>query len=152
MNVPLAYIRERNEFYSASDACSANHPPRYSIKPVHGFNALITQERMDYLLSISARFGDRYDGKKHSQFATLIKQYTSASGRPLHHSEQRQLLAFLHDFKATAGWSWRSLVTTLYSFTSAGVFTIHKCMNEGRERPLQYTRYRQSAVGLGKTG
>ncbi|MBO9497100.1 DUF1601 domain-containing protein [Thalassotalea sp. G20_0] len=131
VNVPLPYIQKRNEFYSASDACSANHPPRHSIKPVHGFNALITQERMDYLVSISARFGDRYDGKKHSQFATLIKQYTSASGRPLHHREQRQLIPLLHDFKATAGWTWRSLTTTLHSFTSAGVFTPHKYMNEG---------------------
>ncbi|MBO9484292.1 DUF1601 domain-containing protein [Salinisphaera sp. G21_0] len=131
VNVPLPYIQKRNEFYSASDACSANHPPRHSIKPVHGFNALITQERMDCLVSISARFGDRYDGKKHGQFATLIKQYTSASGRPLHHSEQRQLIPLLHDFKATAGWTWRSLTTTFHSFTSAGVFTPHKYMNEG---------------------
>ncbi|MGI2029805.1 DUF1601 domain-containing protein [Endozoicomonas acroporae] len=130
-NTPLPYIPERHEFYLDSDACSANHPPRHSIKPVQDFNALITQERMDYLVSISARFGDRYDGKKHSQFATLIKQYTSASRRPLHHSEQCQLIPLLHNFKATAGWTWRSLTTTLHSFTSAGVFTPHKYMNEG---------------------
>ncbi|MGI2030607.1 hypothetical protein, partial [Endozoicomonas acroporae] len=64
-NTPQPHIPERHEFYRASDACSVNHPPRHSIKPVQDFNALITQERMDYLLSISARFGDRYDGKKH---------------------------------------------------------------------------------------
>ncbi|MBO9497097.1 DUF1601 domain-containing protein [Thalassotalea sp. G20_0] len=130
-NTPLPYIPERHEFYRASDACSANHPTRHSVKPVHYFNTLITQERMDYLVSISAHYGARYDGKKHSQFATLIKQYTSASRRPLHHSEQRQLIALLHNFKATAGWTWRSLTTTLHSFTSAGVFTSHKSMNEG---------------------
>ncbi len=131
VNTPLPYIQKRHEFYRASDACSANHPTRHSVKPVHYFNTLITQERMDYLVSISARFGDRYDGKKHSQFATLIKQYTSASKRPLHHSEQRQLIPLLHNFKATSGWTWRSLTTTLHSFTSAGVFTPYKYMNEG---------------------
>ncbi len=130
VNAPLACIQKRNE-YRASDGFSANHAKKHSIKPVHDFNALITQERMDYLLSISARYSDRYDGKKHSQFATLIKQYTSASRRPLHHSEQRQLIPFLHNFKATSGWTWRSLATTLHSFTSAGVFTPHKYMSEG---------------------
>ncbi|MGI2030281.1 hypothetical protein, partial [Endozoicomonas acroporae] len=131
VSAPLAYIRGRNEFYPASDACSANHPTRQTVKPIHDFNAFITPERMDYLVSISARFGERYDGKKHSQFATLIKQYTSASRRPLHHSEQCQLIALLHDFKVTAGWTWRSLTTMVHSFTSAGVFTHHKYMNEG---------------------
>ncbi|MGI2030604.1 hypothetical protein, partial [Endozoicomonas acroporae] len=29
-----------------------------------------------------------------------------------------------------AGWTWRSLATTFHSFTSAGVFTTHKYMNE----------------------
>ncbi|MGO0309277.1 DUF1601 domain-containing protein [Endozoicomonas acroporae] len=130
VNAPLTYIQKRNE-YRASDGFSANHAKKHSIKPVHDFNALITQERMDYLLSISARYSDRYDGKKHSQFATLIKQYTSASRRPLHHSEQRQLIPLLHNFKATSGWTWRSLTTTLHSFTSAGVFTINKCLNKG---------------------
>ncbi|WBA85089.1 RAP domain-containing protein [Endozoicomonas sp. GU-1] len=130
VNAPLAYIQKRNE-YRASDSFSANHAKKHSIKPVHDFNALITQERMDYLLSISARYSDRYDGKKHSQFATVIKQYTSASRRPLHHSEQRQLIPLLHNFKATSGWTWRSLTTTLHSFTSAGVFTPHKYMSEG---------------------
>ncbi|MGI2030277.1 DUF1601 domain-containing protein [Endozoicomonas acroporae] len=130
VNAPLAYIQKRNE-YRASDGFSANHAKKHSIKPVHDFNALITQERMDYLLSISARYSDRYDGKKHSQFATVIKQYTSASRRPLHHSEQRQLIPLLHNFKATSGWTWRSLATTLHSFTSAGVFTPHKYMSEG---------------------
>ncbi|MBO9496951.1 hypothetical protein J7438_23090 [Thalassotalea sp. G20_0] len=37
----------------------------------------------------------------------------------------------MHAFKVTPGWSWRSLTTTLHSFTSAGVFTPHKYMNEG---------------------
>ncbi|WP_422449606.1 DUF1601 domain-containing protein [Endozoicomonas sp. ALB091] len=129
-NTPLPYIPDRHEFYPASDACSANHSPRHSIKPVQDFNALITQERMDDLVSISARFGDRYNGKKHSQFACSIKQYTSRSKRPLNHSEQCQLIPLLHAFKATRGWPWRSLTTTVHSFTSAGVFTPHKYMNE----------------------
>ncbi|MGI2030279.1 DUF1601 domain-containing protein [Endozoicomonas acroporae] len=133
VNASLPYIQKRHELYRASDTCSANHPTRHSVKPVHYFNTLITQERMDYLVSISARFGDRYDGKKHSQFATLIKQYTAALRRPLHHSEQRQLIPLLHNFKATSGWTWRSLATTLHSFTSAGVFTPDKYMSEGRK-------------------
>ncbi|MBO9497210.1 DUF1601 domain-containing protein [Thalassotalea sp. G20_0] len=130
-NTPLSSIPMRNEFYHTSDACSAHYPPKHSVKPVYDFNALITQEKMDWLVRISARYGDRYDGKKHGQFASSIKQFTSASKRPLHHSEQRQLIPLLHDFKATPGWTWQSLTTTLHSFTSAGVFTPHKYMNEG---------------------
>ncbi|MBO9484288.1 RAP domain-containing protein [Salinisphaera sp. G21_0] len=128
-NTPLPYIPGRNELYRASGACSADYPPRHSVKPVDDFNALITQEKMDWLVKISAHYGDRYDGKRHSQFATLIKQYTSASQRSLNHSEQRQLIPLLHDFKATPRWSWRSLTTTFHSFTSAGVFTSHKYMD-----------------------
>ncbi|WP_422449608.1 MULTISPECIES: DUF1601 domain-containing protein [unclassified Endozoicomonas] len=130
MNTPLPYIPERHAFYRASDASSANHPPRHSIKPVQDFNALITQAKMDDLMRISTHYGDRYKGKKHSHFACSIKQYTSRSKRPLNHSEQRQLIPLLHAFKATSGWTWRSLTTTLHAFTSAGVFTPHKYMNE----------------------
>ncbi|WP_422449590.1 MULTISPECIES: DUF1601 domain-containing protein [unclassified Endozoicomonas] len=133
VHMPLRYTRKRNEFYPASDACSANHPPGHSIKPVHGFNALITPEKMDWLARISARYGDRDDGRNHGQFACSIKRYTSGAKRLLNHSEQRQLIPLLHAFKVTPWWSWRSLTTTLHSFTSAGVFvfTPHKYMNEG---------------------
>ncbi|MGI2030416.1 hypothetical protein, partial [Endozoicomonas acroporae] len=130
VNAPLPYIQKRNEFYPASDACSASHPKGHSVKPVDDFKALITHEKVDCLLRVSTHYGDRYDGKKHSQFAISIKQYTAASKRPLHHSEQRQLIPLLHDFKATPGWTWRSLTTTFHSFTSAGVFTFHKYMEE----------------------
>ncbi|MBO9497345.1 DUF1601 domain-containing protein, partial [Thalassotalea sp. G20_0] len=129
--MPPSYIQKRNECHPASDACSANHPPGHSIKPVHGFNALITQEKMDWLVRISARYGDHYDGKTHSQFACSIKQYTSRAKRPLNISEQRQLIPLLHDFKVTPGWTWRSLTTTLHSFTSAGALTPHRYMNAG---------------------
>ncbi|MGO0309282.1 RAP domain-containing protein [Endozoicomonas acroporae] len=132
-NTPLPYIPERHEFYPASDACSANHPSGHSIKPVQDFNALITQAKMDDLVRTSTQYGDRYNGKKHSQFACSIKQYTSRSKRPLNRSEQCQLIPLLHAFKATPGWPWRSLTTTIHSFTSAGVFTPHKYMNENKE-------------------
>ncbi|MBO9496998.1 hypothetical protein J7438_23330 [Thalassotalea sp. G20_0] len=130
LDASLAYIRESNGFYAASDVCSADHPPRHLIKPVHGFKALITPEKMDYMIKISTHYGGHYDGKKHCQFALSIKQYTSASKRSLNHREQRQLIPLLHDFKATPGWTWRSLATTFHSFTSAGVFTPHKYMDE----------------------
>ncbi|MBO9482572.1 RAP domain-containing protein [Salinisphaera sp. G21_0] len=134
VNTPLPYIPRCNEFYHTSDACSSHYPPRHSVKPVYDFNALITHEKMNCLVRISARYGDRYDGRKHSQFASSIKQYTLASKRPLNHSEQSQLIPLLHDFKATPGWTWRSLTTTLHSFTSAGVLTPHKYMDElGKE-------------------
>ena len=133
-NTPPPYIPGRSEFYHTSDACSSNYRPRHSVKPVHDFNALITQKKIDWLVRISARYGDCYDGKKHSQFAISIKQYTSGSKRPLNPGEQRQLIPLLHDFKATPGWTWRSLTTTLHSFTSAGVFTPHKYIDEvGKE-------------------
>ncbi|MGI2029679.1 DUF1601 domain-containing protein [Endozoicomonas acroporae] len=130
VNVPRPYLRKHNECHPASDACSANDPSGHSIKPVHGFNALITPEKMDWLVRVSARYGDHYDGKTHSQFACSIKQYTLRAKRPLNHSEQRQLILLLHDFKVTPRWSWRSLTTTLHSFTSAGVLTPHRYMNE----------------------
>ncbi|WBA82127.1 RAP domain-containing protein [Endozoicomonas sp. GU-1] len=126
VDAPRTYLQKRNEYHPASDACSANHPPGHSIKPVHGFNALITPEKMAWLAWISARYGDHDDGRNHGQFACSIKRYTSEAKRPLNHSEQRQLIPLLHAFKVTPGWSWRSLTTTLHSFTSAGVFTPHK--------------------------
>ncbi|MGI2029672.1 hypothetical protein, partial [Endozoicomonas acroporae] len=92
LDAPLAYVRESSGFYADSDVCSTDHPPRYSIKPLHGFKALITPEKIDYMMKISTHYGDHYDGKKHCQFALSIKQYTSASKRPLNHSEQRQLI------------------------------------------------------------
>ncbi|MGI2029680.1 RAP domain-containing protein [Endozoicomonas acroporae] len=134
VNVPRPYLRKHNECHPASDACSANDPSGHSIKPVHGFNALITPEKMDWLVRVSARYGDHYDGKTHSQFACSIKQYTSGAKRLLNQSEQCQLIPLLHDFKVTPGWTWRSLTTTLHSFTSAGVLNPYKYMNkEDRE-------------------
>ena len=128
-NLP-PYIRRRNEFYYTPDAHSSNYLARHSVKPVYDFNAFITQDKIDCLVRHSARYGDCYDGKKHSQFATLIKQYTSASNRSLNHREQRQLIPLLYDFKVTPGWTWRSLTTTLHSFTAAGVLTPNKYMDE----------------------
>ncbi|WBA82148.1 RAP domain-containing protein [Endozoicomonas sp. GU-1] len=129
-NAPLPYIPERHEFYPASDACSAHHPPGHSIKPVQDFKALVTQATMDDLVRTSTQYGDRCNGRKHSQFACSIKQYTSRSKRPLNRSEQCQLIPLLHAFKATPGWLWRSLTTTVHAFTSAGVFTPHQYLNE----------------------
>ncbi|WBA85074.1 RAP domain-containing protein [Endozoicomonas sp. GU-1] len=132
VSAPFPYIIQmHNTCHTASDACSANHPPGHSIKPVHGFNALITPEKMDWLVRVSARYGDHYDGKKHSQFACSIKQYTSGAKRLLNQSEQCQLIPLLHDFKVTSGWTWRSLTTTLHSLTSAGVLTPYEHMNKG---------------------
>uniref|UniRef100_UPI0013D719A9 RAP domain-containing protein n=1 Tax=Endozoicomonas acroporae TaxID=1701104 RepID=UPI0013D719A9 len=72
----------------------------------------------------------RYDGRNHGQYASSIKKYTSAAKRPLNRTEQSQLMRLLRNFSATRSWNWRSLTTTLHSFTSAGVFTPHKPMDE----------------------
>ncbi len=85
---------------------------------------------MDDLVSKSNHFGHRYDGRNHGQYASSIKRYTSASKRPLNPAEQSQLIRLLKHFTVTQSWNWRSLTTTLYSFTSAGVFTPHKPMGE----------------------
>ncbi len=85
---------------------------------------------MDGLVNQSARIGHRYDGRHHGQYASSIKKYTSAAKRPLNRAEQSQLICFLKNFNATQSWNWRSLTTTLHSFTSAGVFTPHKPMDE----------------------
>ncbi|WP_163388156.1 DUF1601 domain-containing protein, partial [Endozoicomonas acroporae] len=120
----------RNELYLSSGARSSQHLHCRSVNPAQDFNALIKQEIMDDLVRKSDRFGHRYDGRYHGQFASSIKKYTSAAQRPLNRSEQSQLIRMLQNFTPTRRWDWRSLTTTLHSFTSAGVFTFHKPMDE----------------------
>ncbi|WP_422459250.1 MULTISPECIES: DUF1601 domain-containing protein [unclassified Endozoicomonas] len=120
----------RNEFYHSSGTRSSQHPLRRSVTPAQDFNALIKQEIMDDLVSKSDRFGHRYNGKNHSQYALSIRKYTSVAKRPLNRAEQSQLIRMLQNFTPTRSWNWRSLTTTLHSFTSAGVFAFHKPMDE----------------------
>ncbi|WP_163371160.1 RAP domain-containing protein [Endozoicomonas acroporae] len=120
----------RNEFYHSSGTCSSQSLQSRTVNPAQDFNALIKQEIMDDLVRKSDRFGHRYNGKNHSQFASSIKKYTSAATRPLNRAEQSQLIRMLQNFTPTRSWNWRSLTTTLHSFTSAGVFTSHKPMDE----------------------
>ncbi|WP_422491481.1 hypothetical protein, partial [Endozoicomonas sp. ALE010] len=121
---------DRNEFYHSSGTRSSQHLQRRSVNHAQDFNALIKQEIMDDLLSKSDHFGHRYNGKNHSQFASSIKEYTSAAKRPLNRAEQSQLIRMLQNFTPTRRWDWRSLTTTLHSLTSAGVFTPHYPMDE----------------------
>ncbi|WP_422450801.1 MULTISPECIES: DUF1601 domain-containing protein [unclassified Endozoicomonas] len=120
----------RNEYYQSSGTRSYQHLQCRSVNSAQDFNALIKQEIMDDLVSKSNRFGHRYDGRNHGQYASSIKKYTSAAKRPLNRTEQSQLVRLLQNFTATRSWNWRSLTTTLHSFTSAGVFTLHKPMDE----------------------
>ncbi|MBO9484180.1 RAP domain-containing protein [Salinisphaera sp. G21_0] len=120
---PLRTTPGCNEFYHSSDACSSQNLMFRSVNSTQDFNALIKQEVMDGLVSKSGRFGHRYDGRDHGRYASSIKKYTSAAKRPLNRAEQSQLMRLLQNFTATPGWNWRSLTTTLHSFTSAGVFT-----------------------------
>ncbi|WBA79330.1 DUF1601 domain-containing protein [Endozoicomonas sp. GU-1] len=119
----------RNVYHSFGTSSSQSLQSR-SVNPAQDFNALIKQEVMDDLVSQSARFGDRYDGRNHGWYASSIKKYTSVTKRPLNRAEQSQLMRLLQNFTATRSWSWRSLTTTLHSLTSAGVFTPHKPMDE----------------------
>ncbi|MBO9497275.1 DUF1601 domain-containing protein, partial [Thalassotalea sp. G20_0] len=109
---------------------SSQHLQYRSVNPAQDFNALIKPEIMDGLVRKSDRFGHRYDGRNHGQYASSIKKYTSDSKRPLNRDEQSQLIRLLQNFTATRSWNWRSLTTTLHSLTSAGVFTLHKPMDE----------------------
>ncbi|MGI2030060.1 DUF1601 domain-containing protein [Endozoicomonas acroporae] len=127
---PLRIAPGRNEFYHSSGTRFSQHLQRRSVNSAQDFNALIKQEIMDDLVSKSDRFGHRYDGRNHGQYASSIKKYTSAAQRPLNRGEQSQLMRLLQNFTATRSWNWRSLTTTLHSFTSAGVFTPHKPMDE----------------------
>ncbi|WP_422469027.1 hypothetical protein, partial [Endozoicomonas sp. ALC013] len=120
----------RNEFYRSSGTRSSQYLQRRTVNPAQDFNALIKQEVMDDLVSKSHHFGHRYDGRNHGQYASSIKKYSSAAKRPLNRTEQSQLMRLLHNFTVTRSWNWRSLTTTLHSFTSAGVFTPHKPMDE----------------------
>ncbi|MGO0307041.1 DUF1601 domain-containing protein [Endozoicomonas acroporae] len=119
-----------NEFYHSSVACPSQNLMFRSVNPAQDFNALIKQEIMDDLVSKSGRFGNRYDGRNHGQYASSIKKYTSTAKRPLNRAEQSQLIRLLQNFTATRSWNWRSLTTTMHSLTSAGVFTPHKPMDE----------------------
>ncbi|MBO9496083.1 RAP domain-containing protein [Thalassotalea sp. G20_0] len=121
---------ERNEFYRSSDACPSQHLQCRSVNPAQDFNALIKPEIMDDLVNKSYRFGHRYDGRNHGQYASSIKKYTLAAKRPLNRTEQSQLIHLLQNFTATRSWNWRSLTATLHSLTSAGVFTPHNPMDQ----------------------
>ncbi|MGI2029592.1 DUF1601 domain-containing protein [Endozoicomonas acroporae] len=129
-NNPPRTIPGRNEFYNYSAACSSHYLLCRSVNNARDFNALIKQEIMDGLVSKSNRFGHRYDGRHHGQYASSIKKYTLAAKRPLNRAEQNHLVRLLQNFTATRSWNWRSLTTTLHSFTSAGVFTPHKPIDE----------------------
>ncbi|WP_422468535.1 DUF1601 domain-containing protein [Endozoicomonas sp. ALC013] len=131
---PLRTTPGRNDFYHSSDACSSQNLMFRSVNSAQDFNALIKQEVMDDLVSKSYRFGHRYDGRNHGRYASSIKKYTSAAKRPLNRAEQSQLMRLLQNFTATRSWNWRSLTTTLHSFTSAGVFTLHNPIDERVER------------------
>ncbi|WBA87044.1 hypothetical protein [Endozoicomonas sp. GU-1] len=120
----------RHEFYHSSGACLPQHLRSRSVNPAQDFNNLIKQEIMTDLLRKSDRFGHRYDGRYHGQYASSIKKYTSAAKRPLNRAEQSQLIPQLQNFTASRGWNWRSLTTTFHSLTSAGVFVTHKPMDQ----------------------
>ncbi|WP_163373355.1 hypothetical protein [Endozoicomonas acroporae] len=121
---PLRTTPGRNELYHSSDACSSQNLMFRSVNSAQDFNTLTRQEIMDGLVSKSYRFGDRYDGRHHGQYASSIKKYTSASKRPLNRAEQSQLIRLLQNFSVTRSWNWRSLTTTLHSLTSAGVLPL----------------------------
>ncbi|WP_422491613.1 DUF1601 domain-containing protein, partial [Endozoicomonas sp. ALE010] len=135
-----ATVRQRNSYPRSTPGCNEFHrssgtrPSQYlihrSVNSAQDFNALIKQEIMDDLVSKSNRFGHRYDGRNHGHYASSIKKYTLAVQRPLNRTEQSQLMRLLQNFTATRSWNWRSLTTTLHSLTSAGVFTLHKPMDE----------------------
>ncbi|WP_163373231.1 RAP domain-containing protein [Endozoicomonas acroporae] len=123
-----------NEFYHSPGARPHQHLLRRSVNIAQDFNALIKKEIINGLVSKSDRLGDRYDGRDHGLYASSIKKYTSTSKRPLNRAEQGQLIHLLQNFTATRSWNWRSLTTTLHSFTSAGVFTAHNPIDERVKR------------------
>ena len=125
----------RDEFHRTFGARSFSHLSRRSVKPTESFDDLIKQEKFDELVRRAHRFGDRYDGRNHSQYACSIKRYASFLNRPLNPDEQSQLIPLLRqNLKPSRSWSWRSLTTTVHSLTSAGVFTPHKLLDESVKR------------------
>ncbi|WP_163387921.1 RAP domain-containing protein [Endozoicomonas acroporae] len=134
-----ATVRQQDSHPCSTPGCnefhpfSGTHPSQYlmhrSVNSAQDFNALIKPEVMAGLARKSNRFGHRYDGRNHGQYASSIKKYTSAAKRPLNQTEQSQLMPLLQNFAATRSWNWRSLTTTFHSLTSAGVFTLHKPMD-----------------------
>ena len=93
------------------------------------FNRLISRETFAELEKKAAS-GVNYDGKSHSQYATLIKRYTSTCKRSLSREEQNHLIPLLRSFQPATNWSWRSVTTTIHSLTSAGVFTPQQLTSE----------------------
>ncbi|WP_422469000.1 DUF1601 domain-containing protein, partial [Endozoicomonas sp. ALC013] len=119
-----------NEFHHSSGTRPSQYLIHRSVNSAHDFNALIKPEIMAGLVRKSDRFGHRYDGRDHGLYASSVKKYTSSAKRPLNRAEQSQLMRLLQNFAATRSWNWRSLTTTLHSLTSAGVFSLHKPMDE----------------------
>ena len=121
----------RNESHDASGAYSSEHLTHRSVNPAQSFDDLINQEKFDELVGKSHHFGRHYDGRNHGHYADSIKRYTSVSRRLLNRYEQSQLIPLLlQNFQPTQSWNWRSLTTTLHSFTSAGVFIPYKSTGE----------------------
>ncbi|MGO0307081.1 DUF1601 domain-containing protein [Endozoicomonas acroporae] len=118
-----------NQFYRSTAVCLSQHLKCRSVNPAQVFYALINQETIDNLVRQSERFGHRYDGRCHGQYASSIKKYTLTAKRPLNRAEQSQLIRFLQNFTVKRSWNWRSLTTTFHSLTSAGIFTPHNPMN-----------------------
>ena len=131
---PPRPIPGRNEFYRSSGARPPQNLLRRSVNLAQDFNSLIKKEIINSLVNKSNQFGHHYDGRYHGQYASSIKKYTLAAKRPLNRIEQSQLMRLLQNFTATRSWNWRSLTTTFHSFTSAGVFSSHRTLDERVKR------------------
>ncbi|MBO9481443.1 RAP domain-containing protein [Salinisphaera sp. G21_0] len=131
---PPRPIQGRNVFHHSSGARPPQNLLSRSVNLAQDFNSLIKKETINTLVNKSNRFGPEYDGRYHGHYASSIKKYTLAAKRPLNRIEQSQLMRLLQNFTATRSWNWRSLTTTFHSFTSAGVFSSHRSLDERAKR------------------
>ncbi|WP_422491449.1 hypothetical protein, partial [Endozoicomonas sp. ALE010] len=126
--------QRRNVFYHSPGARPPQNLLSRSVNLAQDFNSLIKKETINTLVNKSNRFGPEYDGRYHGHYASSIKKYTLAAKRPLNRIEQSQLMRLLQNFTVTRSWNWRSLTTTFHSFTSAGVFSSHRSLDERVKR------------------
>ncbi|MGI2029693.1 DUF1601 domain-containing protein [Endozoicomonas acroporae] len=129
-NNPPRPIQGRNVFHHSPGARPPQNLLSRSVNLAQDFNSLIKKETINTLVNKSNRFGPEYDGRYHGHYASSIKKYTLAAKRPLNRIEQSQLMHLLQNFTVTRSWNWRSLTTTFHSFTSAGVFSSHRSLDE----------------------
>ena len=97
-------------YLSTGGLCLSSVVNHRSVSSEQDFNYLSNPERFVELQERSDRFGMRYDGRSHSQYAVSVKHYTSMCKRSLSRNERNSLVPSLQSFKPATNYTCRGSV------------------------------------------